>query len=128
MQHSALLLPLIILLVTIPDPCFAQKAIGVRGTIGCLANPKRVSRLQITKPGVYENYLVASNWAGGNRVKITTDKVTARNCEIRNASGNGIGVFGKDLKINNLGIGKGIARKYHQTGRGPYPGLESLGE
>jgi hypothetical protein len=126
MQHSALLL--IILLVTIPDPCFAQKATGVRGTIDCLANSKRVSRLPITKPGLYENNLVANNWAGGNRVKIIADKVTVRNCEIRNASENGIGVFGKDLTINNLGIGKGIARKHHQLGRGPYPGFESLGE
>jgi hypothetical protein len=91
-------------LVTNSDPCFAQKAIGVQGTIGCLANPKRVNRLQITKPGLYENYLVDSDWAGGNRVKITADKVTLRNCEIRNASGNGIGVFGNDITIENCRI------------------------
>ncbi|MDP7010132.1 MAG: hypothetical protein QF685_02030, partial [Verrucomicrobiota bacterium] len=63
--------------------------LGPQGIIGTKANPKRVARLQITKGGVYENYLVDSNWAGGNRVKITADNVTLRNCEIRNASGNG---------------------------------------
>src|SRR5262245_65093068 len=72
-----------------------SKPVGVQGPVGCLKKPKQVDRLQITKPGVYENYLVDSNWAGGNRVKITADDVTLRHCEIRNASGNGVGVFGK---------------------------------
>ena len=75
--------------------------IGPQGIIGTKANPKRVDRLQITKGGVYENYLVDSNWDGGNRVKISADNVTLRNCEIRNASGNGIGVFGKNVLIEN---------------------------
>ena len=35
--------------------------IGPQGIIGTKANPKRVDRLQITKGGVYENYLVDSN-------------------------------------------------------------------
>ena len=70
--------------------CAAERA-GAQGKTGCLANPKRVDRLEITKPGVYENFLVDSNWQGGNRVKITADNVTLRNCEIRNATGNGIG-------------------------------------
>ena len=68
--------------------------LGPQGVVDTKANPKRVQRLQITKDGVYENYLVDSNWAGGNRVKITADNVILRNCEIRKASGNGIGVFG----------------------------------
>ncbi|MBN8627509.1 MAG: hypothetical protein J0M17_18685, partial [Planctomycetes bacterium] len=71
----------------------AEPAIGVRGTIGCDDGARQVERLEITKPGVYENYLVDSKWAGGNRVKITADDVVVRRCEIRNASGNGIGVF-----------------------------------
>ena len=71
----------------------AAAPLGPQGIIGTKANPKRVGRLQITKDGVYENYLVDSNWAGGNRVKITADNVILRNCEIRNASGNGIGIF-----------------------------------
>jgi hypothetical protein len=76
----------------------------VQGKVGCLDNPKKVERLEITKPGVYENYLVDSAWAGGNRVKITADDVTIRNCEIRNATGNGIGVFGKKVLIENCKI------------------------
>ena len=87
-----------------PRSAAQKKPIGVQGKIGCLKNPKKVSRLQITKPGVYENYLVDSNWAGGNRVKITADHVTLRHCEIINSSGNGIGVFAKDVLIENCRI------------------------
>lgn len=82
----------------------AENTIGVRGEVGCRENPKRVTRLQITRPGVYENYLVDSEWAGGNRVKITADDVTLRHCEIRNATGNGIGVFGKNVTIENCKV------------------------
>jgi hypothetical protein len=82
----------------------AGNAIGVRGEIGCREDAKCVDRLQITKPGIYENYLVDSEWAGGNRVKITADDVTLRHCEIRNATGNGVGVFGKNVTIENCKI------------------------
>ena len=92
---------LVLFLVSLP---LVAAPIGPQGVIGTKANPKRVDRLQITKGGVYENYLVDSNWAGGNRVKITADNVTLRNCEIRNASGNGIGVFGKNVLIENCKI------------------------
>src|SRR5947208_134471 len=93
-------------------PSFAQptagppraKLVGVQGPVGYLANPKKVDRLLITQPGVYENYLVDSNWQGGNRVKITADHVTLRHCEIRNSTGNGVGVFGKKVTIENCKI------------------------
>ncbi len=77
---------------------------GCRGSVGTLEQPQLVNRLEITKPGVYENYLVDSQWQGGNRVKITADDVTLRNCEIRHASGNGIGVFGTNVIIENCRI------------------------
>jgi hypothetical protein len=35
---------------------------GTQGAIGCGANPKRVNRLVIDKPGIYENYLVDGEW------------------------------------------------------------------
>ncbi len=92
----------------------AENAIGVQGTVGCNESPQRVQRLQITKPGVYENYLVDSNWAGGNRVKITADNVTLRNCEIRNATGNGVGVFGKNVTIENCYIHHLLHSTYDQ--------------
>ena len=82
----------------------AENTVGVRGEVGCGENARRVNRLQITKPGVYENYLVDSEWAGGNRVKITADNVTLRHCEIRNATGNGVGVFGKNVTIEDCKI------------------------
>lgn len=81
-----------------------SKPVGVQGTVGCRENPKKVDRLIITKPGIYENYLVDSNWEGGNRVKITADDVVLRNCEIRNATGNGVGAFGKNITVENCKI------------------------
>ncbi len=80
------------------------ESVGTRGAVGVLSNPKTVSRLEITKPGVYENYLVEAQGAGGNIVKVTADGVTIRNCEIRNATGNGIGVFGTKVVIENCRI------------------------
>lgn len=80
------------------------RPVGVQGAVGCRENPRKVERLEITKSGVYENYLVDSNWAGGNRVKITADDVTLRHCEIRNATGNGVGVFGKNVVIESCKI------------------------
>jgi hypothetical protein len=90
-----------------PGPRAAEpeaKPVGVQGPVGCGENPKVVDRLEITRPGVYENYLVDSDWAGGNRVKITADDVTLRHCEIRNASGNGIGIFGRRVTIEGCRI------------------------
>jgi hypothetical protein len=91
-------------LVPAADPPPAGKPVGVQGPVGCRESPRKVERLEITRPGVYENYLVDSNWGGGNRVKITADDVTLRHCEIRNATGNGVGVFGKNVTIENCKI------------------------
>lgn len=82
----------------------ARRPVGVRGPVGCKEKPRKANRLVITRPGVYENYLVDGGWAGGNRVKITADNVTLRNCEARNATGNGVGVFGKNVTIENCKI------------------------
>jgi hypothetical protein len=80
------------------------KPVGVQGSIGCRKDPKKVERLEIKKPGVYENYLVDGKWGTGNRVKITADDVTLRNCEIFNCGGNGVGVFAKNVVIENCKI------------------------
>jgi hypothetical protein len=79
----------------------AELAVGAHGPVGCLENRTVVDRLEISHPGVYENYLVDAHWAGGNRVKTTADDVTLRSCEIRNATGNGVGVFGRRITIEN---------------------------
>jgi hypothetical protein len=31
----------------------------------------------------------------------------------------------ENLKITRLGFGEGVVRKYHQVGRGPFPGYEN---
>jgi len=95
---------LIILLLAGSSAAFSKGSVGTSGEIGTDANPKKVNRLEISKPGVYENYLVDGNWASGNLVKITADKVTLRNCEIRYGRGNGIGIFGKGVVIENCRI------------------------
>lgn len=92
----------------------AQSRAGSSGTVGTLQNPKQVQRLEITKPGVYENILVDAQGAGGNIVKITADDVTLRNCEIRNGTGNGIGVFGERVVIENCHIHHMLAGSYKE--------------
>jgi hypothetical protein len=77
---------------------------GASGKIGALANPKLVHRLEITKPGIYENIVVDAQGAGGNIVKITASNVTLRNCEVYNGKGNGVGVFGENVTIENCHI------------------------
>ncbi len=77
---------------------------GTTGKVGILENPKTVNRLEITKPGVYENFRVDAQGKGGNIVKITADDVTLRNCEIFNSTGNGVGVFGTRVVIENCRI------------------------
>ncbi len=34
----------------------------------------------------------------------------------------------RNLKINRLGFGSDVSRKYHRVGRGPFPGYENRGE
>lgn len=82
----------------------APRLAGTTGKVGTLANPKLVHRLEITKPGVYENVRVDAEGKGGNIVKITADDVTLRNCEIFNGTGNGVGVFGTRVVIENCRI------------------------
>jgi len=82
----------------------AAQLAGTSGKVGTLESPKLVHRLEITKPGVYENFRVDAQGKGGNIVKITADDVTLRNCEIFNGSGNGVGVFGTRIVIENCRI------------------------
>jgi len=92
----------------------ASSPIGAKGQLGCLENPKRVSRLEITKPGIYENFLVDGNGASGNLVKITAENVILRHCEIRNGSGNGIGVFATNVVIENCRIHHMLASTFKE--------------
>lgn len=97
----------LLLLLGFAAPLFAAELperAGTNGLVGVLDNPKRVNRLEITKPGLYENYLIDAEGRGGNIVKITADDVTLRNCEIFNGSGNGVGVFGTRVVIENCRI------------------------
>lgn len=81
-----------------------RNPIGADSTAGTLFDPRQVDRLEISRPGTYENYLIDSRWAGGNRVKITADDVVLRHCEIRNATGNGVGVFSRNVTIEQCRI------------------------
>jgi hypothetical protein len=100
------LLLLVAAVVCLPAVVLAEMSgpIGAQGVVGCRENPKTGSRLEITKPGIYENYRIDAQGQGGNIVKITADGVTLRHCEIFNGSGNGVGVFGTGVVIENCRI------------------------
>ena len=82
----------------------AQTPVGTHGIVGCLAKPQSLSRLEIAKPGVYENFLINAHGKGGNTVKIKADNVTVRNCEIFNGTGNAIAVFANNVTIENCRV------------------------
>ena len=84
--------------------CVVAAPVGITGTPGCGDNPKRVQRLEIKKPGVYENYLVDGEWADSNLVKVMADDVTLRHCEIRNGRHNGIVVYAANTVIDSCRI------------------------
>src|SRR5262245_60279959 len=90
-----------LLLAAQPAPAQKARPVGVQGDVGCLKDPRKVERLEITKPGVYENYLVNGKWGSGNRVKVTADGVTLRNCGSHSGAGNGVGVYGKKAVSEN---------------------------
>lgn len=72
--------------------------------IGTLPGARRVSRLVITQPGTYENYLVDADGSEETAVVIRADNVVLRHCEIRNGRGEGIDVLGKDVVIEHVKI------------------------
>ena len=92
-----------ILLVLATASACAQP-IGAPSNVGAPKNAKIIHRLEITKPGVYENFILDGQGAGGNLVKITADNVTIRNAEITNGKGNAIGIFGNRVVIENVRI------------------------
>lgn len=77
---------------------------GLTGAVGHLDNPKRVDALTIDKPGVYENYLIDTNFAARDAVRIKADNVVLRNCEIRNGRQDAIEVYAADVLIENCKI------------------------
>ncbi|MCE9526748.1 MAG: right-handed parallel beta-helix repeat-containing protein [Planctomycetales bacterium] len=82
----------------------AADAIGSDGMAGCRENPKKVDRLSIKSPGVYENLLVDGGWGESTLVKIVADDVTLRNCEIHSGRHNGVLVVGKNVVIESCKI------------------------
>ncbi len=87
---------------------------GTVGEVGCGTQPKRVQRLEITEPGVYENYLVDGEWIGSTLVKINADNVTLRNCEIRNGTHNAVTVYAKNVVIESCKIHHVLAGTFEE--------------
>jgi hypothetical protein len=86
--------------------------IGVCGQVGCRANAKRIQRLTIDKPGVYENLLIDGEWLDSTLVKITADNVTLRNCEIRHGRHNALTIVAKNVVIDSCRIHRVLAGTY----------------
>jgi len=82
----------------------ALPAVGAIGRVGCRDNPAITQRLFITRPGVYENFLVDGRWVDRNLVKINSDDVILRDCEIRNGRHNAVTVYAKNVLIENCKI------------------------
>jgi len=78
--------------------------VGTLGRVGCGSNPKKLKRLIITKPGVYENYLIDGEFSNKILVQIKANNVILRNCEIRNSTKDAIDVSGKNVRIENCKI------------------------
>jgi hypothetical protein len=88
--------------------------IGTNGSAGCQSSPKRVQRLVITKPGVYENYLVDGDWATSTLVKITADDVVLRHCEIRHGRHNAVAVYARNVTIDSCRIHHVLAGSFEE--------------
>jgi hypothetical protein len=115
MRRIALLMLLISVAQDTSELCGeepAPPAIGARSNVGCRNDPRRVQRLSINKPGVYENILVDGQWIEGTLVKITADGVTLRNCEIRHGRHNAVTVNAKDVVIDSCKIHHLLAGTY----------------
>lgn len=81
-----------------------EQRIGTINPVGVTRAPKRVKRLRIDTPGVYENILVDGEWSDERLVRITANGVVLRNCEIRNSTRNAIEVYADDVLIENCHI------------------------
>lgn len=79
-------------------------AVGSSAGVGAGKSPTRVQRLQITKPGTYENYLVDGQWVARNLVKINAGEVVLKNSEVRNGRHNAIAVYGSEILIEGCRI------------------------
>jgi hypothetical protein len=88
--------------------------IGTDGPVGCQSGPKRVKQLVITKPGVYENYLVDGEWTNSTLVKIRADDVVLRHCEIRHGQNNAVTVYAQNVTIESCRIHHVLAGSFDQ--------------
>ena len=82
----------------------AAERIGADSTAGCQSNPRRVERLVIESPGIYDNILVDGHWGESTLVKILADGVTLRHCEIHSGQHNAVLVTGKNVVIESCKI------------------------
>jgi hypothetical protein len=87
-------------------------AVGASGEVGCPEDAKRVQRLTIDKPGVYENLLIDGEWVASTLVKITADDVTLRNCEIRHGRHNALTIVAKNVVVDSCKIHRVLAGTY----------------
>ena len=93
--------------LVVSGTCLAEgplPAVGAAADTGCGKSPQKVQRLQISKAGTYENYLVDGRWVERNLVKITSSKVILRNSEIRNGRHNAVAVYSDDVLIEGCRI------------------------
>jgi hypothetical protein len=117
------------------------KPVGTHRVVGMLANPKKVVRLEITKPGVYEDFLVDAEITGcvlaDNKIafhvrgpgKRGGSHVVMKDCAVYDSQ---TSVPAEDkteaLKISGLALGKGVTQRIHFHGGKAVSDFESTGE
>jgi hypothetical protein len=106
--------PIVYVAMVAIQPSQAADAIGANDNVGCLPNPKRVNRLVIDAPGVYENILVDGEWGDSTLVKIKADDVTLRHCEVRHGKHNAVLVMGKNVVIESCKIDHVLAGTFKE--------------
>ena len=88
-----------------PAPDAAKgKPPGLIGPVGPQGEPKVVTRLDVRRRGVFENYLIDTKFGGRDAVKIKAAGAVLRNSEVRNATNDGIEVYADDVLIENCRI------------------------
>lgn len=85
-------------------PSAAAEMAGLTGPVGARPDAKRLTRLVIDRPGVYENLLIDGEWGEHDLVRIMADDVVLRHCTIRHGRRDGVEVYGRNVVIEHCHI------------------------
>lgn len=88
----------------VPAGVPAGEMAGLTGPVGARPDARRVARLVIDRPGVYQNLLIDGEWGEHDLVRINADNVVLRRCTIRHGRRDGVEVYGRNVVIEDCHI------------------------